>query len=102
MTGRSPSCSYSTGWLAAREPGLRGFSASNLWRMQQLFDAYASGEVLTPLVRNLPWASNLLILARCKLPEERAFYATAPLEATDHELTSAAVDPGILRSSEFP
>ena len=61
-------------WLAAREPGLRGFSASNLWRMRQFFDFYAADAVLAQWVRQLPWASNLLILGRCKTPEERAFY----------------------------
>ncbi|HEX8705036.1 MAG TPA: PDDEXK nuclease domain-containing protein [Myxococcaceae bacterium] len=61
-------------WLAAKEPGLRGFSSSNLWRMRQFFELYASDETLAPLVRQLPWASNLLILGRCKTPEERAFY----------------------------
>lgn len=61
-------------WLAAREPGIRGFSASNLWRMRQLFEAYMGDDKLAPLVRELPWSSNLLILARCKNPEERGFY----------------------------
>lgn len=68
-------------WLASQEPGLRGFSASNLWRMRQFFDLYASDEILAPLVRQLPWASNLLILGRCKTPEERAFYLRL---ATEH------------------
>jgi predicted nuclease of restriction endonuclease-like (RecB) superfamily len=37
-------------------------------------ELYATDEVLAPLVRELSWASNLLIVARCKRPEERAFY----------------------------
>jgi predicted nuclease of restriction endonuclease-like (RecB) superfamily len=61
-------------WLAARVPDLRGFSASNLWRMRQFFELYATDPKLAPLVRALPWASNLLILAQCKTPEEREFY----------------------------
>lgn len=28
-------------WLAEREPNLRGFSAQNLWRMKQFYEAYA-------------------------------------------------------------
>lgn len=61
-------------WLAVREIGVRGLSASNLWRMRQFFDTYASERKLAPLVRELPWSSNLLILAHCKTTEEREFY----------------------------
>jgi hypothetical protein len=41
-------------WLLSREVGLRGFSASNLWRMRQFFDTYAADPKLAPLVRELP------------------------------------------------
>jgi predicted nuclease of restriction endonuclease-like (RecB) superfamily len=61
-------------WLLAREPGLRGFSPSNLWRMKQFFELYDKEPRLAPLVRVLPWSSNLLILAQCKTFEEREFY----------------------------
>jgi len=61
-------------WLATQEPGLKGFSASNLWRMRQFYETYALDEILAALVRELPWASNLLILAKCKRVEERGFY----------------------------
>ena len=61
-------------WLQKREPGLRGFSASSLWRMKQFFEAYQGDAVLAPLVRVLPWSHNLLILTKCKSSEERAFY----------------------------
>lgn len=61
-------------WLAVRAPDRRGFSASNLWRMRQFFELYAGEPKLAPLVRLLSWASNLLILAQCKTPEEREFY----------------------------
>ena len=61
-------------WLSARQPGIRGFSASNLWRMKQFFELYADAPKLAPLVRVLPWASNLLILGQCKTSAEREFY----------------------------
>lgn len=57
-----------------RQPNARGFSASNLWRMKQLFEMYNDQPKLAPLVRELPWTHNLLILSRSKHPEERAFY----------------------------
>lgn len=55
-------------------PGIRGFSASNLWRMKSFFEAYAASEKLAQLVREIGWGHNLVILARCKDPLEREFY----------------------------
>ena len=61
-------------FIHARRPGLSGFSASNLWRMRQFHDTYAGQPKLAPLVRELPWSHNLLILGGCKRPEAREFY----------------------------
>lgn len=61
-------------YIAKREPGLRGFSPQNLWRMRQFFEAYRNAPKLSPLVRELPWTHNLIILAQSKRPEEREFY----------------------------
>ncbi len=55
-------------------PGLRGFTRRNLFRMRQFYDAYAGDEKVTPLVTQLPWTHNLIILGQCKRPEEREFY----------------------------
>jgi predicted nuclease of restriction endonuclease-like (RecB) superfamily len=60
--------------LARTEPGLRGFSAQNLWRMRQLHDTYAGDKKLSSLVRALPWTHNLIILGQSKRAEEREFY----------------------------
>ncbi|MBN8492229.1 MAG: DUF1016 family protein, partial [Burkholderiales bacterium] len=60
--------------LARTEPGLRGFSAQNLWRMRQLFETYRDAPKLSPLVRALPWTHNLIILGQSKRAEEREFY----------------------------
>ena len=66
------------GYIAQREPGLRGFSSQNLWRMRQFFQAYpgdaAADAKLSTLLRVLPWSSHLHILSRAKRPEEREFY----------------------------
>ena len=61
-------------WITSQEPGLRGYSASNLWRMRQFFETYRGDEVLAPLVRELSWSHNTLLFSRCKAREERAFY----------------------------
>ena len=55
-------------------PGTGGFSASNLWRMKGFFETYNDATKLAPLVREIGWSHNLLILERCKDNLEREFY----------------------------
>jgi predicted nuclease of restriction endonuclease-like (RecB) superfamily len=55
-------------------PGVGGFSSSNLWRMKGFYETYASSEKLAPLVREIAWSHNLVILERCTDPLEREFY----------------------------
>lgn len=60
--------------LALTQPGLRGFTRPNLFRMRQFYEAYRDDEKVSPLVRQLPWTHNLIILNQSKRPEEREFY----------------------------
>lgn len=60
--------------IARSQPGLRGFSPQNLWRMRQFFETYRATPKLSSLMRELSWTSNLHILTRAKSPEERQFY----------------------------
>ena len=48
--------------------------------MRQFYDAYRNDEKVAPLVRQLPWSHNLVILGRCKRPEEREFYLKFAVE----------------------
>jgi predicted nuclease of restriction endonuclease-like (RecB) superfamily len=61
-------------YISEREPTIKGFSTRNLWRMRQFYQAYQDLPVLTPLVTELSWTNNLVILARSKSAEEREFY----------------------------
>ena len=60
--------------LQANFPGTGGFSASNLWRMKNFFETYSGAEKLAPLVREIGWSHNLIILERCNDALEREFY----------------------------
>jgi len=60
--------------LARTQPGLRGFTSRNLFRMRQFYEAYQGDEKVSPLARQLPWTHNLIILSQSKRPEERDFY----------------------------
>jgi hypothetical protein len=68
------------GYIARRHPGLRGFTRANLFRMRQFFETYRREEKVAPLVRQLPWTHNLLILSRSNRAEEREFYPRMALE----------------------
>ena len=62
-------------YIARTTPELKGFSAQNLWRMKQFYETYRNaGEKLSPLVREISWTNNLIILSRTKSDEEREFY----------------------------
>lgn len=55
-------------------PGMRGFSASNLWRMRLFYELYGENLKLAPMVREIAWSHNLLIMEKCKDDLEREFY----------------------------
>lgn len=61
-------------YIRRRQPNARGFSAQNLWRMRQFYDTYRADTKLSPLLRELTWTHNLLILGKSKREEEREFY----------------------------
>lgn len=69
-------------------PGVKGFSASNVWRMRAFYLAYRGSEeklarpvrvfdqgVLPSTVPNLPWGHQITIIERIKPSEEREWYA---------------------------
>lgn len=60
--------------LQSEFPGIRGFSASNLRRMKNFYDAYAKNTKLAPLVREIGWVQNCIIIEKCKDELEREFY----------------------------
>ena len=55
-------------------PATEGFSAQNLWRMRQFHEEYSQNEKLSPLVREIGWSHNVVIMMRCKDALEREFY----------------------------
>lgn len=62
-------------YILRHEPGLRGFSSSNLWRMRQFFETWRDAPAdLVTLLREIPWSSHVDLLGRCKTNDERAFY----------------------------
>jgi predicted nuclease of restriction endonuclease-like (RecB) superfamily len=61
-------------YIARTHPGQRGFTRSNLFRMKQFYETYRDDQIVAPLVRQLPWTHNLIVLEQSKRSEEREFY----------------------------
>ena len=61
-------------YIGRRHAELRGFTRRNLFRMLQFYDTYKADAKVSPLVTQLPWTHNLMILSRSKRTEEREFY----------------------------
>lgn len=47
------------GDLRKEFPGANGFSAANLWRMKNFYEAYGGDEKLAQLVREIGWSHNV-------------------------------------------
>ena len=60
--------------LRTEFPGISGFSARNIWNMRSFYLAYSSNEKLQPMVAEIGWTHNLVILEKCKDDLEREFY----------------------------
>jgi predicted nuclease of restriction endonuclease-like (RecB) superfamily len=70
--------------------------------MRQFYDAYKDHKAAVLLVRHVSWSGNLLILSRCKSPEEREFYLRLAhrdgwdKRETDRQLRGALFERAIL------
>ena len=76
-------------------PEVRGFTKRNIERMVQFYKTYKDDEIATPLVTQLSWTNNLLILSGSKSEEERHFYLKLSIKENyskrelDRQITSS-------------
>ena len=54
--------------------GVKGFSSDNLWRMRKFYLKYFENIKLAPMVQEIGWSHNILILEKCKDDLQREFY----------------------------
>ena len=93
--------------LQSEFPGRNGFSAQNLWLMRQFFAEYQGRPKLQPLVREISWSKNLVILSRCKDDLQREFYlrATARFGWTkavlQHQIDNQSYEKYLLNQTNF-
>jgi predicted nuclease of restriction endonuclease-like (RecB) superfamily len=55
-------------------PGVGGFSRRNIFYMREFYQVYRELPKVQPLVAQIGWTHNLIILQRCSDPLEREFY----------------------------
>jgi len=61
-------------YIKQQDPTVGGFSDKNIWRMKQFYETYSENKKLAPLVREVSWTNNLIIMSGQKSDEEREFY----------------------------
>lgn len=67
-------------YIAQSAPDLKGFSKENLHRMRRFYETYNGNKIVSPLVTQISWTHNLIILSRCSTSEEREFYIRLTLK----------------------
>lgn len=61
-------------YTLSREPGIRGYSSQNIWRMKQFYETYKDRPELSTLLRENTWSNNMHIISKTKSYEEKEFY----------------------------
>jgi len=61
-------------FVQQQEPGVKGFSDKNLWRMKQFYESYKDFPNISALLSEISWTHNLVILSKCRTIEEKEFY----------------------------
>ncbi len=103
--------------IAQKHPALRGFTRANLFRMRQFYETYWSSEKVAPLVRQLPWTHNLIILSKLEFylealdrtvkkphegPSIGVLLCATKLSEADGRCWGGATRPGMDHGSRFP
>lgn len=88
-------------------PGRNGFSATNIWLMRQFYREYHDKPILQPLVGEISWAKNLVILGRCKDDLSREFYLRAAARfgwtkaVLQHQIDNQSYEKYLLGQTNF-
>jgi predicted nuclease of restriction endonuclease-like (RecB) superfamily len=60
--------------IGRTQPGIRGFTRRNLFRMRQFYETYPEKTIVTAVLTQMPWTHHLIIMGQSKRLEEREFY----------------------------
>lgn len=95
-------------YIAKTAPELKGFSDKNLWRMKRFYETYVGDEKLSPLVREIGWTQNILIMSRCDNATEREFYIRLTKRdrltkrELDRQISASVYERTMLGQSKLP
>ncbi|MFN6536020.1 MAG: YhcG family protein [Nostoc sp. EkiNYC01] len=93
--------------LQAEFPGISGFSARNIWNMRNFYVTYSQNEKLQPMVAEIGWTHNLVILEKCKDDLEREFYIKTTRKfgwtknVLIHQIENATYEKTLLNQTNF-
>jgi predicted nuclease of restriction endonuclease-like (RecB) superfamily len=88
-------------------PGIAGYSADNLWRMRKFYLNYANKPKLAPLVQEIAWAHNIIIMEKCKNDLAREFYVRKAIKygwtknVLIHQIENQSYEKMLLNQSNF-
>lgn len=94
-------------YIFKKDPNLKGFSQSNIWRMKQFYEEYKDYPILAPLVRQLTWTNNLLIFSKTKTIEEKEFYLNLSIKERyskrelERQIDSAIFERSLISSKKL-
>lgn len=55
-------------------PTLKGFNKRGIYRMKQFYETYKDYPIVSPLVTQISWTNNIMILSSTRSIEEKEFY----------------------------
>ncbi len=87
--------------------GIKGFSERNLWSMRIFYLTYRNSKKLQPLVAEISWTKNVLIMSKCKDDLEQEFYIKMTKKfgwtknVLIHQIESRAYERFLLNQTNF-
>jgi predicted nuclease of restriction endonuclease-like (RecB) superfamily len=88
-------------------PGMQGFSARNLWLIRSFYIEYKENIKLQPLVAEISWSHNVILMEKCKDLLEREFYMVLTKKygwtknILIHQIESGAYESYLLNQTNF-
>jgi predicted nuclease of restriction endonuclease-like (RecB) superfamily len=88
-------------------PGMQGFSARNLWLIRSFYIEYKENIKLQPLVAEISWSHNVILMEKCKDLLEREFYMVLTKKygwtknVLIHQIESGAYESYLLNQTNF-
>jgi len=88
-------------------PGIQGFSARNLWLIRSFYIEYKDNTKLQPMVAEISWSHNIILIEKCKDLLEREFYMLLTKKygwtknILIHQIESGAYESYLLNQTNF-